>query len=299
MDTRVELRHLRYFLAVAEERNFSRAAQRLHIAQPPLSMQIRQLEEILGGPLFVRTSRSVRLTEAGEILLRSARRILEQTSNEIERVSSVARGESGTLVFGFVSTALYTSMPDLLQRFQHENPSIHLHLHEMHSSEITHALVRSHLDLGLLRDPEPGLKTLPLLIEEYCLLLPRGHRLAHCSSVNLRNLADENFILFPRAAGEKAWNKTVGLCESAGFLPRIVQEAGSWQTIVGLVATGMGISIAPACVSAICHESVVALPLHPTATTELHIASAAEGLSPQAKKLLEIGGWSVEQLLPC
>jgi DNA-binding transcriptional LysR family regulator len=155
MNTDIELRHLRYFVAVAEELHFGRAAQRLHLAQPPLSQQIRKLEEILGYRLFERTSRSVSLTAAGAVFLERAQRTLRNIQRDIEETRSVGRGEVGSLHIGFVGSAMLATLPAIFRAYREAYPSVTLHLHESFTSKVIDGLQNGTLDAGLLRDGDP------------------------------------------------------------------------------------------------------------------------------------------------
>jgi DNA-binding transcriptional LysR family regulator len=170
----LELRHLRYFVAVAEERHFSRAAQRLHMAQPPLSQQIRRLETIVGSQLLVRTSRSVALTPAGTAFLERARRLLAQADESIEEAARIGRGEKGTLDVGFVSSAITLGVPERIQAFRERFPDVHTRLHEGQTSQIITRLMRNEVDLGIVRDaePSPDLRRVTLATERFVAVLP-------------------------------------------------------------------------------------------------------------------------------
>ena len=258
MDREIELRHLRYFVAVAEELHFGRAAQRLHLAQPPLSQQIRKLEGILGHPLFVRTSRAVKLTSAGEVFLERARRTLHNVQEDLEEARSVGRGEVGFLKVGFIGSCMLTPLPVMLGRYRSEYPKVNLQLHESHTSGAMQALAAGALDAGFLRDGDPteDLEMEALFSEPFIAVLPSSHPRASRKSISARDLRDEPFVFFPPAAGKRAYEKPVSLCEEHGFRPRIVQEAPQWLTILRLVGAGLGVTIAPACVQQIAGPDV-------------------------------------------
>jgi DNA-binding transcriptional LysR family regulator len=274
MDEQIELRHLRYFVAVAQELHFGRAAQKLHIAQPPLSQQIRRLEEIVGCALFQRTSRSVKLTLAGEALLASAQRTLARVREDLDRVRSIARGEVGSLSVGFVSSAMLTPFPSALSTYREMYPQVRLQLHEFHTSQLMEAIRKGDIDVGLVRDPGsmPDVHSEPVVTESLIVLFPKGHLLARYRVVPVEKLKNEPFVFYPRSAGEFAWEATMQFCEKRGFRPRIAQEAPHWQTIVGLVAAGIGITIAPACVATILPADAEYRPLRPKGATEIHLA---------------------------
>lgn len=263
MDTEIELRHLRYFVAVAEELHFGRAAQRLYLAQPALSQQIRRLEEILGVALFHRTSRSVALTAAGEMLLERARRTLRNVRLDAEEARGIGRGEIGHLNVGFVGSAMLASLPAIFRRYLTAYPRVQMHLHESFTSRVVSGLLDGSLDAGVLRDsdPQPDLEVTTLFTERYVAVLPKTHPRAKQKNIHASVLRDEPFVFYPRSAGTIAFEKPLSLCGDAGFQPRVVQEATHWLSIVRLVAVGFGVSIAPACVATLPDEGVVYLPL--------------------------------------
>ena len=275
MDPRIELRHLRYFVAVAEELHFGRAALRLHLAQPPLSQQIRQLEEILGYPLFLRTSRSVRLTPAGAVYLERTRNILQAVDRDVAEMRKVAAGEFGSLHIGFVGSAMLTRLPALLRTVRERLPQISLQLHESFTARVLEGLDDRSLDVGLLRDPDPqdGLHMETLFTEPFVAVVPARHPLAARKSLTVASLRAAPFVFYPRTAGVRAFEKPMALCEAAGFRPRIVQVASHWLTILRLVGTGIGVSIAPASVRQIASPDSVCLPLRGVrATSEMQLA---------------------------
>lgn len=249
MDRDLELRHLRYFVAVAEELHFGRAAQRLHLAQPPLSQQIRKLEEILGYPLFLRTSRAVRLTAAGEIFLERARRTLRNVHEDMEEARSIGRGDEGSLRVGFIGSGMLTALPAMLGRYRQLYPRVQLLLSESYTAGIAAALSRGALDAGFLRDGGPieGLHTEPLFTEPFVAVLPSTHRLAGKTTISPADLRDEPFVYFTPSAGRRAYEKPLSIFEAHGFRPNVVQEAPQWLTILRLVGAGLGVSVGPAC----------------------------------------------------
>src|ERR1700677_1380429 len=258
MDNDLEFRHLRYFVAVAEELHFGRAAERLHLSQPPLSQQIRRLEEILGYALFVRTSRSVRLTGAGEAFLERARRTIRSVQRDIDETRSVGLGEVGSLHIGFVGSAMLTTLPAALRAYREANPRVHLHLYESFTARVAEGLENGTLDAGILRDGDPTdmLTVTTLFSEPYVAVLPATHRCAGQKSVSPGMLRDEPFVYYPRTAGARAFEKPLTLFEEHGFRPQIVQEASNWLTILRLVEAGFGVSVAPQCVRRIASPGV-------------------------------------------
>jgi len=266
MNEGIELRHLRYFVAVAEELHFGRAAQRLHLSQPPLSQQIRKLEQMLGHPLLTRTSRSVSLTAAGEAFLQSARRTLRNVQRDIDETQRIARGEVGSLHIGFVGSGMLTGLPAIFRAYHQAYPRVHLHLHESFTSRVMEGLGDGSLDAGILRDGDPadGLNVTSIFSEPYVAVLPANHPRAKQKSISPAALRDEPFVYFPRAAGARAFEKPLTIFEQYGFRPNIVQEASHWLTILRLIGAGLGVSIAPECVRTIASPDVVCLTLRDT-----------------------------------
>jgi DNA-binding transcriptional LysR family regulator len=273
----LELRHLRYFVAVAEERHFTRAAQRLHIAQPPLSQQIQRLEAIVGSQLLVRTSRSVALTPAGAAFLQRARRMLAQADESIDEAARIGRGEKGTLDVGFVSSAITLGVPERIQAFRERFPDVHTRLHEGQTSQIIARLLRSEIDLGIVRDAEPSadLTNVTLATEGFVAVLPRHHANASKRTLGAEALRDEPFVLYPRTAGELAYRRNLQPCVDAGYEPRIVQEATNWVTVFHLVGAGVGITVAPASAAEIRPSTVASIPLTGPARSEVQLVTRA------------------------
>lgn len=287
----IELRHLRYFVAVGEELHFGRAAKRLHLAQPPLSQQIRRLEEEVGYPLLTRSSRSVKLTPAGQVLLERAQRLLGRVAEDVEAVRSVARGEEGVLSIGFIGSAMLTNLPDLLRRYRSLYPRVQLKLSEFHTSRLVEALREGSADVALLRDCgiEPALHIEPVVQEPFVAVIPKRHGLARLRRLPVTRLASEPFVLFSRSSGSQAWEKTMRVCERAGFHPQIVQEAPHWLTILRLVGAGLGVSIAPASVEKIAPSDVVCRRLSPGGeTTSIELGYRVDPMSPLVAAFAEL-----------
>jgi DNA-binding transcriptional LysR family regulator len=271
----LELRHLRYFVAVAEERHFSRAARRLHISQPPLSQQIQRLEAIVGSQLLVRTSRSVALTPAGAAFLERARRLLAQAEESIDEAGRIGRGEQGTLDVGFVSSAITLGVPERIQAFRERFPDIHTRLHEGQTSQIINRLMSSEVDLGIVRDAEPAahLVNVTIATEGFVAVLPKHHQHAGRKRLGAGALRDEPFVLYPRTAGELAYRRNLQPCLDAGYEPRIVQEATNWVTVFHLVGAGVGVSIAPASAAEIRPRTVTTIPLTGPSRSEVQLVT--------------------------
>jgi len=264
----MELRHLRYFVAVAEELHFRRAAERLHMSQPPLSQQIRRLEEEVGATLLVRNQRRVELTAAGTAYLTRAREILLAVEDAAREARRVQRGEVGRLAVGFVGSALYSVVPELLRAFRERHPEVALRLHELGTTEQLRRLEDGRLDLGFIRAPgaRPGLSIETVLREPVVAALPDVHPLARRGEVRVAQLAGEPLVLMTRAGapGLRAALAPVtdGLGEDA-----IVQEVAEMQTLIGLVAAGVGVSLVPESVRALARAGVVYRPLDGEAPT--------------------------------
>lgn len=261
----MDLRQLRYFVAVAEERHFGRAAQRLSMTQPPLSQQIRALEASLGAPLFVRTNRSVELTAVGRQLLPEVRRILADADALPAFAQGLAHGEVGTLSLGFVSTADYGILPPLLREFGERYPRVRLQLLEATSDVQVEALMDGRIDAGLFIPPVPAryaneLSYLPIVREPLMLALPAGRGMAAGDDnvadtqpgapVSLADFADEPLVIFPRRVAPAFYDIIMGCYAALGLTPRVGQEAIQMQTIVSLVSAGMGVALVP---QSLCH----------------------------------------------
>jgi len=289
----MELRHLRYFVAIGEELNFTRAAERLHIAQPPLSQQIRQLEEELGVTLLQRNSRPVRLTEAGELLLARARALLVSLEEAVADIRRVGRGKAGKLAIGFVGSAMFAGLPDIVGAYRDHSPDVELVLDEMLAADIAEALRRRRIDIGIARPallPEPGLAQRLLLEEPYVAALPCAHPLAARRDIALAELSDDAFVLYPGLPEPSVTGLIVRACEAAGFTPRLAQEVLHLQTAIGLIAAGVGVSLIPrAAARAQTGRGVVYVPLAaPALMAPLTMAWREEDVSPAVQRLLDI-----------
>ncbi|GJD51540.1 Hca operon transcriptional activator HcaR [Methylobacterium crusticola] len=262
----MELRHLRYFLAVAEELHFTRAAARLGIAQPPLSQQIQQLEREVGAPLFQRSARSVSLTEAGQRLARDAREILAMTETALVSARRAARGEIGSIRIGFTASASFNPfVTGTIRDYRAASPDVEVNLLEDNTANLLELFRLRRLDVAFLRpaEGETGHLTRHLLFREPMVVaLPAGHRLAGPeAALPLAALAGETFILYPRRNGRGLYDSIVGACRDAGFSPVVGQEAPQMASTVNLIAAGIGISIVPASMSHIRTQGVTYRPI--------------------------------------
>ncbi|EMC2288977.1 LysR substrate-binding domain-containing protein [Pseudomonas aeruginosa] len=245
----IETRLLHQFIAVAEELHFNRAAERLHMAQPPLSQAIRRLEQEIGAPLFERTNRSVSLTPAGAAFLESARKVLRLLDESVGQTRRVAQGIEGHLTLTFINIAPYSALLRALRRFRSAFPAVSFTMQEATTQEQVEALEHGRADLGFMRPPgrtAPGLRFASILREPIVVALPARHRLAGSKTISLAALQDDAFVSSPRHLGQGFHDQLVQLCEAAGFVPRIAQQARQLQTLVALVAGGFGVALLPA-----------------------------------------------------
>lgn len=287
----IELRHLRYFIAVAEELHFGRAAERLHMAQPPLSQQIKQLEDQLGFQLFYRTKRSVQLTEAGQAFLQESRKLFDQLGQAIEIGRQVSRGEKGQLVIGFISSAAYNVLPATLRSFRSQVPDVRLELHELPTNEQLEGLRDGKIDVGFLRPPveDKALNLITVVREPMVVALPENHPFAGQAQIVASSLANEDFILFPRLQSPRAYDQIISLCQQAGFSPNVVQEALQMQTIVSLVAGGIGVAIVPVSLQNMQRMGVVYKPLEgPAPCVEVAVAWRRDDTLPTVRQFLQV-----------
>jgi DNA-binding transcriptional LysR family regulator len=291
----IELRQLRYFVAVAEERHFGRAATRLHMTQPPLSQTIQSLEAALGTLLFARTKRSVALTPAGTALLPEARRILQQAGALPDLARRAASGESGLLSLSFVSTADYSVLPPLLRDFRERYPQVQIDLREATTDVQLEDLMQGRIDAGLLIPPltdkaKVELDYLTVLSEPLIMAVPKGLKaIRGKTAVPLEAVADIPLIIFPRRIAPAFHDAILACFRDAGLTPRIGQEAIQMQTIVGLVSAGMGIALVPQSVSNLKRPGVEYKPLtNKTLPIETGLAWRRDNLSPVLRSFLEL-----------
>jgi len=282
---------MRYVTAVAEELHFGRAAERLMIAQPPLSQQIKKLEREIGVELFRRTKRRVELTDAGRVFVEEARRTLAQAELTVRAAQRAARGEIGRLMIGYAGSAAHYVLPRVLSRFRRHYPAVEIQLREMTTAEQIQALLGRRIDIGFVRPPvpEPGLDVTVLVEEQFLTVLPRNHRLARLRRVPLGRLSDERFILFPRHLGPRLYDPIVAACQRAGFSPGVVQEAMHMPTIVSLVAAGVGIALLPESVRQLRWRGVVYRSLiGSSARTAIALASRSAEQSATAESFITV-----------
>ena len=290
----IETRLLRQFIAVAEELHFRRAAERLHMAQPPLSQAILRLEDLLDYPVFERTNRKVSLTPAGDAFLATARQVLASLEEGVAATRRVAQGIEGHLRLSFIHITPYAHVLHALRAFRLASPAVQLTLREASTQQQVEWLEKGEVDIALLRAPgrsTPGLRFERLSGEDIVVALPSGHRCAGQASVDLADLAGDDFVASPRALGQGFHDQLASLCLHAGFVPHVVQQARRLQTVLGLVAAGFGVALLPASLGACMPAGVVMLALHSTAPAplrqlDLYMAWDPQRTSPVRERLL-------------
>lgn len=291
----MELRHLRYFVAVAEELHFGRAAQRLNMAQPPLSQQIQQLETELGVVLFTRTTRRVELTAAGRAYLARVRSLLgdvEAAGAEAQRIGS---GLEGSLVVGCVGSATYTLLPRFARTMRTRYPSIGVSFRgEMLAPDQIDALAERRIDIGLLRPPldQPWVELCPLRRDRLMVLVPAGHPFASRSLLTADDLRGQDLITHSSARGSSMHSTVLGLCAAAGFSARIAHEVVETSTLVTFVAAGLGVAVVPDPTAALAVPGVVPVPFvghdgNPS-YIELTAATRVEDPNPAIPRALRV-----------
>jgi DNA-binding transcriptional LysR family regulator len=291
-----DFRQLRYFVAVAEELSFTRAALRLHLSQPPLSQQIKALEQDLGVSLFVRTKRHVALTEPGRVFLEQARQILAKADEARSQVTAAAAGYSGQLRLAYtVSVSFHPALPRALLRYGQIAPNVRLKLSEMYTEPQFAALLAGEIDVGFVRD-EPlhaqdarGLRLITIDREPLLLALPTGHPLAGRSSLRLVEVADDAFVTQPRELAATLYDRLVKLATRAGFQPTITQHAQQINGLLALVAAGLGLALVPASMRTVRLVGVCYVPLKdPDANLLLAVACRAEDRAPALQQFLSL-----------
>jgi LysR family transcriptional regulator, benzoate and cis,cis-muconate-responsive activator of ben and cat genes len=255
----LELRHLHYFLAVAEEQHFGRAAERLGIAQPPLSQQMQRLETTLGVELFDRSQRRMRLTAAGRALAARAASVLEATAALREDVRQASLGRSGVLRVGVGASAALGIVPGMIAGFRAQHPAVVVQLDDVSSRPHEERVRQRLIDVALQREAAPidGLRATVVRDERLVVVLPRTHRFARRRTLKLRELRGEPFVLFPREASPSFYDELQAACARAGFIPHIVEQATEWPTVAAMVALGTGITVAPDTVAVMPREGAV------------------------------------------
>ena len=243
----MELRHFKYFLAVAEELHYRKAAERLFISQPGLSRQIKQLEQLLGVPLFVRDKRKVSLTPAGAYLKGEMEFVMNHIELTKKHLTMMSEGEEGELRIGFLGSAMQNVIPELLVKMDEEYPQIHTSLEEMSNIAQVNAIEKDQLDIGFVRlaTAPQGMNMKPIFKDSFSVVLPKGHALNSRNFENVKQLEEENFILFSSDYSPFYYDKIMSICEDQGFSPRVSHKSVHAQTIFRLVENNLGVAIIP------------------------------------------------------
>ena len=285
----MELRHLRYFTVVAEELHFGRAAQRLRMAQPPLSRQIQALEAELGLRLFERSRRGVVLTAAGAALLDGGRGVFDAVERAVASARRAHAGQIGRVAIGYVSSLAYVGLGELLRAFRARTPSVDVVVREAPPQEQIEGLLEGRLDVGFLRGPvaDPELVAESVRRETLAVVVPAGHRLARRRRVELSELAREPFVGFPRARSPGFFDQIMSLCRAAGFTPRIVQEAPMID-LMSLVIAGFGVSIVPESLHRVGRAGLAFRPLVGAPRADLVMVTRSGEPSPALARFLEL-----------
>lgn len=296
----MELRHLRYFLAVADERQFTRAAARLHIQQPPLSQQIQALESEIGFALFTRVARGVELTSAGASFADDARAVLQALDQAVTKGKGIADGQIGSVRIALTSSSAFHPLaPAAIRAFREACPDIAIDLNEINAAEIIERMVSGRVDAAILRKPSdtPEELRFDLLLEEsMVLVLPLGHRLLHgrgksgrLRPVALDALADEAFIFVRRPGARGMYSDFIDACEAAGFTPRVATEVPRMLSAINLVAAGTGVTIVPASMQRYQQESVMYCPIDSdeAITAPLHLVTRRDAGNPAAVRFAQ------------
>jgi len=285
----IELRHLRYFMAVADDLHFGRAARRLALSSPSLSIQIKQLEGLVGARLFDRHSRRVTLTDAGLVFRDAARRILREVDAAVAATRQADAGETGELRVGFGPTLMLSTLAQVVSAYRSRHPGVHIDLRELTTGDQIAALLRGDLDVGFVRGAEADarLHVEPFAREPLLIAVNRHHALAGARAVPVSALADEPWVLFPRTTAPLLHEQVMKLCRDAGFSPRVVQESREVYTTVGLVGAGVGVTIVPATVQRMSWKGVVYKPIA-RAAVQLSMVRASGVVRPVVRAFLAV-----------
>jgi DNA-binding transcriptional LysR family regulator len=291
MAMELDLRQMRYFLSVADTLHFGRAAEKLGVAQPNLSLQIKKIENALGYPLFERNTRGVRLTPVGAYLAKRVEVLQGNFEETVRTAQQIGRGEEGSLSIGFSGSAMYSRLPLALERFRRNHPKVIVQLREMYAPDQIPLLLDGTLDVSFIRDgmPARGLSKKPLMREPFYAVFPQSHPKAKDQGpLWPRELREEQFVLFSPRIARLAFHRTMEVFQADGFTPEIVLEAPQWVTVVSLVAAGMGVSIAPACVSKLNIPGVVFRALRSKGWSSIDVWTRTSPSNPAVKALVAI-----------
>ena len=284
---RIDLKLLRYFLAVAEELHFGRAAARLNMSQPPLSIHIKDLEQQLGTLLFVRHSRSVALTHAGKILMEESRRLLSSANQALARVEQLGRGEAGRVELGVIGPAMWGKMRPVMRRFLKEHPNVEVLFRENMPAMQMAMLERRELDAGVWRmatAPSPGFTSLRLHESSFLVAMPEEHPLAARKAIPLATLRNEYFVTMPSIHTD--WTFLQRVCQSAGFSPMIIREVMEPQTVLAMVSMGIGITLIADSYAQMAWPGVAFRPLEERIPADLYIVYDQHQATPALEKLV-------------
>lgn len=284
---RTDLKLLRYFLAVAEELHFGRAAARLNMSQPPLSLHIKELESQLGTLLFIRHSRSVALTHAGKVLMEESRRLLANASQALARVEKIGRGEAGRIEMGIVGTAMWSEVRSVMRTFIKDHPNVDVVFREKSPVMQMALLERRELDVGIWRmatDPTAGFTGLCLGNASFLVAMPEDHPFVSQPAIALSDLQNEYFVTMPSAHSDWAFLHRV--CQQAGFTPMIVREAVEPQTVLAMISMGMGITLAADSYAQMQWPGVVFRPLQERIPADLYVVYDEKQATPAVTQLI-------------
>ena len=262
----MELRHLRYFVAVAADLNFSKAAGKLHVAQPALSTQIVDLEREIGTPLLVRNTRTVHLTAAGQAFLADARSILAATESAKDKAVRTSRGEVGELSIGFFAAPTMLFLPDLIRRYRAMYPNVTIRMHELAPDGPLKAFGREEIDVGFTRPPPPGHPDWAVQVlfqENFLAVTPETHPLASRKRIKLSELAQEPFVLLDRSVAVGLYDHVISACQMAGFSPSVIHSPELMATVLTMVAAELGVSVIPEGVKTLRARQVAYVPISP------------------------------------
>ncbi|MBP0594090.1 LysR family transcriptional regulator [Paraburkholderia sp. LEh10] len=256
----MEFRHLKYFVTVAEERHFTRAAERLGMAQPPISQQVHKLEHEVGAQLFRRLTRGVELTDAGRVLYEDARKVLDLVEQARCRVQSAARGQTGSIRVGLASSVVFHPViPEIVRVYRESHPKVTISPSETNISALVDDLIEKRIDVAIIRQTSlvsDRVKLTPLLDERMLVVLPPQHRLADSTRISLADVAHERLILFPRSIAPVLYDDVISACQRAGFSPHLGQESTQVASAVSMVAAGFGVTVVPHSIRQLHHPDV-------------------------------------------
>ncbi len=291
MVLKIELRHLECFVAVAEELCFARAAERLHLSLPPVSRHVKQLEDELGVQLFTRTTRSVQLTNAGQVYLGEVRQTLQSIQRGVVAARRAERGEVGELLLGYEASSAYDALPRALKVFRERFPGIEVTLKQMDTDEQAQALKDARIQLGFVVPPlrDKALQAEVVTREPLVVAMPCDHRLAHHTKVDLYELVNEPFVMSPRAKRCGLYDQVMRVCHDIGFAPSVVQEANEMQIMLGFIAAGMGVTLLPSHVAALQRPGIVFRPVQQSsASVDLALAWRGDLRSSMIDAFVEV-----------